>query len=221
MESLSKKSATKWLLSSAIASTLIFTLAGCSNTEEENPKLEKTSDASVTEPTDYVPASADGPAQNVPEPRLPAVATENTEEGAQAALEYFWEAAQYVRLTGETKPLAQISSKDCDFCNAFIKDWETTYKEGYWAVPEGEVALSVADSWIGEDEKTGAHSADVLFSVSEPLVVVYDADGQQLESANIDPKEDTEWFALLIFDATSQRWNVDWIGLEELVSWED
>src|SRR5699024_12344017 len=65
-------------------------LAGCTN--DDDVQLDDTTDASEVDPTEYIPASAEGPAQNVPEPNLPAVATENTEEGAKATLEYFWEA---------------------------------------------------------------------------------------------------------------------------------
>lgn len=221
MKSLSKKSATKWLLSSAIASTLIFTLAGCSNTEEENPKLEKTSDASVTEPTDYVPASADGPAQNVPEPRLPAVATENTEEGAQAALEYFWEAEAFASLTGQTTALISVSDDDCAFCDESIAGWSENYEDGYWSVLHGDIEVDIDRVDISPDT-TGEKSsiAHIFFRLTEPATDFYDRDGNHLD-ASFDVVEAQEWFAVLVFDATAQLWKIEWLGLEDDVIWED
>lgn len=222
MKSSSKKSAIKWLLGGFTAFTLTISLAGCSQTAEESPELEKTTDASLTETAEYVPASADGPAQNVPEPRLPISATERSEEGALETLNYFWEAAQYLRLTGEAKPLSLISSETCDFCTTFMDDWQNNYDSGYWAAPDGEVEVSVTASWAGEEEEVNLNSVDVLFSISEPEITVYDADGQEQESASDEGSENvTEWLAILSFDATVQQWNVEWIGLEELVTWEE
>lgn len=214
MKSLSKKSATKWLLSSAIASTLIFTLAGCSNTEEENPKLEKTSDASVTEPTDYVPASADGPAQNVPEPRLPAVATENTEEGAQAALEYFWEAIDYGRLTGNTSNAELVSSPDCELCSDLISGWRDVYADDAWAALHGTMDLEIqsVDLEFGNDSDQSV--AEISFTMTEPAVDFYQS-GEYLEAESFDTKSTAHWWTQLVYDSTAQRWKIDWIGVEE------
>ena len=221
MKSSLKKSAAQWLLSGFTAFTLTFSLAGCSQTAEENPELEKTTDASLVEPAEYVPASAEGPAQNVPEPRLPFNATERSEEGAVATLNYFWEAAQYLRLTGDAGPLSFVSSDTCDFCTTFIGDWQDAYNSRYWAAPVGDVELSVTDSWAG-DEEENLNSVDVLFSISEPEVTVYDKDGQEQDTAPGDTSQDKrEWFAVLSFDATAQQWVVEWIGLEELVTWEE
>src|SRR5699024_7528270 len=97
--SLSKQPAHARIFASFAALSVTVCLAGCTN---DDVQLDETIDASDVDPTDYIPASADGPAQNVPEPNLPAVATENTEEGAKATLEYFWEAEAYASLTGET-----------------------------------------------------------------------------------------------------------------------
>src|SRR5690625_7537990 len=74
---------------SLTAFVLVTVLAGCSSEADEGPELEETTDASSPESTEHIPASADGPAQNVPEPRLPAVDTENKEEGDRATIELF------------------------------------------------------------------------------------------------------------------------------------
>lgn len=220
MKSLSKKSATKWLLSSAIASTLIFTLAGCSNTEEENPKLEKTSDASVTEPTDYVPASADGPAQNVPEPRLPTAAAENSETGAESALSFFWEAEEYARLTGDTELIALVSSEECEFCIESIQGWEQSYQEGFWNVPNGSLNIEITATDFVEGDAGRRSVAHLFFELDEPATEFYDKGGQ-ITAESFDAPEVNDWFALMYYNATAQKWEIEWIGLEENISWED
>jgi len=222
MYSPTKKPVTPRIFAALIGLTVTVSLAACSNNDEDdnNPELGKTTDASVSESTEFVPASEDGPAQNVPEPRLPAVATENTEEGAEATLEYFWEAAQYSRLTGETSHIEKISADDCEFCNSFVEDWRSAYEAGKWAVPQGEVELDIAESWSTENAPDRAHEVDFLFTILEPSVDLYTSDGQ-LEQPSEGSGEESDWYAFMLYDATAQLWEIEWIGLEELVTWED
>lgn len=215
--SLSKQPALARIFASLAALSVTVCMAGCTN---DDVQLDETIDASDVDPTEYIPASAEGPAQNVPEPNLPAVATENTEEGAKATLEYFWEAVDFARLTGETQNLELVSSDNCDFCHDFIEDWEATYKNGQWAVSSGEVRNEIKDVWTDFDGGYDAPSADVLFYVTDPAIDIYGSDGQLAqESSGSD--DATEWYALMIFDGTAQHWRAEWIGVEELVDWED
>src|SRR5699024_7295396 len=151
---------------------------------------------------------------------LPAVATENTEEGAKATLEYFWEAVDFARLTGETQNLELVSSDNCDFCHDFIEDWEATYKNGQWAVSSGEVRNEIRDVWTDFGGGSVARSAAVLCSVSHPAIDLYGSDGQLAQESR-GSYDATEWYALMIFDGTAQHWRAGWNGVEELVDWED
>ena len=204
---------------SLTALVLMAVLAGCSSEADGNPELEETTDASSPEPTEYVPASAEGPAQNVPEPRLRASATEASEEGALETLEYFWEAAQYTRLTGDSTHIGLVSSDNCEFCNTFMTDWRDAYDSGNWAVPDGEVNYEISEAWSANEED-GTLSVDVLFSLTEPDIKLYASSGRiEQDGENVD--EESSWFALMLYDSTSQRWEVEWIGLEELVTWDE
>lgn len=216
MKTSPKKSvSTLWLFSLALAVALV----GCSNNADDGPDLEETTDASSVQKTEYIPASEEGPAQNVPEPRLPAVATENSEEGALKALDYFWESAQYARLTGDSTFIELVSSDTCEFCKSFVRDWSGAYETGKWAAPNGEVLYEISEVWMGNEED-GTPSVDVFFSLTEPDTKLYDANGQVEHESEI-PVEAANWFALMFYDSTAQRWEVDWIGLEELVAWEE
>lgn len=92
-----------------------------------------------------VPASSDGPAQNWPEPEAPGEISEKSEEGAEAALEYWWELYAYARNTGDTSPLANMSMSTCDYCKDRVEHTLGIYDQGdWWRQDEygiGEVAL--------------------------------------------------------------------------------
>lgn len=216
MSFLKKQSVRTRILASLTALVLTTGLAGCS--DDDDADLEDTANASDVE-AEYVPASADGPAQNVPEPSLPAVATENSEEGAEATLQYFWEAVDYARLTGDSSHLDMVSSSSCDFCAGFMEDWQDVYKEGHWAVTYGEAEHQVSETWVGTGQDEDVPSADVLFALSDPAVDLYNESGDVTESSD-GSETATDWFAILLYDATAERWQIDWIGVEELVEWE-
>lgn len=206
------------IFASLAALTLCVVLAGCSN--DDDAELDETMDASEVDSAEYIPASADGPAQNVPEPKLPAVATENTEEGAEASFQYFWEAEEFARLTGDTSPIALASSEDCDFCAESIEGWENSYEDGYWTDIQGDLVAETTDVEIAKDDESGELVAHVYFQLHEPATDFYDDEGNRTESS-FDAPEVRDWFALMQYDATAQRWQIDWLGLEDSVNWND
>src|SRR5690625_65963 len=218
MYSPTKKSVTLRIFAALIGLTVTASLAACSNNDEDdnNPELGKTTDASVSESTEFVPASEDGPAQNVPEPRLPAVTTEDTVEGAEAALRYFWEAETYASLTGDSDPMLVISSDECNFCEESIEGWPRNYEDGSWSAIHGDLEITVIESEKGFDDESGETVAHVYFELTEPPTDFYDSSGNRMDGS-FDSPDTTEWFALLIFDGTAQTWKVDWVGLEDTV----
>ncbi|WP_211364976.1 DUF6318 family protein [Nesterenkonia halophila] len=79
-----------------------------------------------------IPASSDGPAQNWPEPEAPEEITEKSNEGAEAALEYWWELYAYARNTGDTSSLVKMSMSTCDYCKARVEHTIGVYDQGGW-----------------------------------------------------------------------------------------
>src|SRR5699024_11926269 len=92
MSRLLKQPVPSRIFTSLAALTLCVVLAGCSN--DDDAELDETMDASEVDSAEYIPASADGPAQNVPEPKLPAVATENRSEERRVGKERIARGAQ-------------------------------------------------------------------------------------------------------------------------------
>lgn len=81
----------------------------------------------------YVPASAEGPARNVPKPEMPAVMKEETQEGAEAAVEYWWAAGNYLDTTGDSTLLDNVSSTNCMFCSSRSGSMNGLYESEGWS----------------------------------------------------------------------------------------
>ena len=220
MKSLRKKSVHSRKLTYLTAFTMVLALAGCSNTDDESPDLEETTDASVSDPVEYIPASEDGPAENVPEPRLPAETTEHSARGAEATLKYFWDAEAYASLTGDSAPLDAVSSDSCAFCAESIEGWPSNYDQGYWSVTHGDIEVEVTETKYGVMEAEHEDVAFVYFSLKEPPTDFYDESGALLEGS-FDSIERRNWIAELIYDDEEQSWIVKGLGLEEIPAEED
>lgn len=224
MKSFSKKPVHARTLTFLTASLLLVSLTGCSDTDDASPDLEETTDATASEApessntpetsntSEYVPASEEGPAQNVPEPRLPTVATEESADGAQAVLEYFWAAVDYARLTGNTEPLAFVSHDSCELCAEHIQGWTARYEDGDWAVLHGEIEVEVTNVETHFDEVNNDEWSEIAFELSEPAADLYVAGKRDKEESLIEENRAT-WLADLSFDGSAQRWHVEWLGL--------
>ncbi|MDN6173133.1 MAG: DUF6318 family protein, partial [Yaniella sp.] len=193
------------IFASLAALTLCVVLAGCSN--DDDAELDETMDASEVDSAEYIPASADGPAQNVPEPKLPAVATENTEEGAEATLKYFWEAIDYARLTGETDPIALVSHDSCEFCDLYMEGWQDRYENGDWAVVQGSVEIEIHETDTHLDDEQRLWTA-ISFSITQPAAALYVDDEKDVEESV--EANSAAWIADLSYNGTTQRWLVEW-----------
>ncbi|MCH8570276.1 DUF6318 family protein [Nesterenkonia sp. AY15] len=123
-----------------------------------------------------VPASSDGPAQNWPEPEVPDEIYEETEEGALAALKYWFEAITYLQLTGEFEPVSAVSAPDCETCNNKIDQFYDLYEaEGGWYVAEGATTSDEIVSSI-----TTGGNAGILFTLVEGGYAAHDTSGESL-----------------------------------------
>ncbi|WP_022870958.1 DUF6318 family protein [Yaniella halotolerans] len=207
MPRLLKQSVPSRLVAVLAALSLAAVLTGCSN--DEDAELEETVDASEAGTAEYIPASADGPAQNVPEPKLPAVATEKTEEGAEATLKYFWEAIDYARLTGETDPIALVSHDVCEFCDLYMEGWRERYENGDWAVVEDSVVIDVSDVSTHTDDE-GQEWTALTFEITQPAAELYSDSEKDVEESV--EENSAEWIADLSYNGTAQRWLVEWTG---------
>ncbi|MGQ1795629.1 DUF6318 family protein [Kocuria oceani] len=96
---------------------------------------------------EYVPASLDGPAQNVPKPVMPELAREESREGAQAFLDYWSDAMWYAYQTGDTSYARDIISPHCEACLTELSDVASVYKSGSWMIG-GRPEIAIQENLI-------------------------------------------------------------------------
>lgn len=121
-----------------------------------------------------VPASPDGPAENWPEPEVPDEIYEETEEGALAALKYWFEADLFMELTGDSAPFEGASDPGCEICAARIGQFQQLYEvdEG-WHVTDGVVVEDAVVSSVSAEREVS-----IIFTVREGALSEFGADGE-------------------------------------------
>ncbi|MFJ4169976.1 DUF6318 family protein [Paenarthrobacter sp. NPDC089714] len=168
----------------AVGALALVLLSGCQggSTPPETSTTTATPTSSASEagtrtppPTSsgpYKPADATGKAQNVPVPVMPALAKENTKEGLEAFIRYWYAVGNYANETGDILELRSLSTPECQPCAYFQRASSDGYTNGRWLVG-GRVHLpSVNVIWNVEDEE---HQATV--QVVQDAVSYYNADG--------------------------------------------
>ena len=92
-----------------------------------------------TDGAEPIPASSDGPAENWPKPDIPEEIYEPTEEGAEALIQYWFEARHHARITGDVEPWRFASHEECDVCQVMIKRVEEIYPSGWYVGDHDEL----------------------------------------------------------------------------------
>ena len=127
----------------------------------------------------YRPASAQGPAENVPLPKLPKLAKQKSKEGLIAFAEYWYALLNYGYETGDVEPVKAISGPDCVACNGFYKAMASAYSNNDWVTGGSvEIVSSTSEFVLTPD---GHYQALVEFT-QEPTVFYGPTDGIQGKS---------------------------------------
>lgn len=192
---------------------LALALSGCSSSEADEIRSEPSPSIESAETKEYVAASAEGPAQNVPKPVLPEAVNDNSANGARATVEYFWQAVDYGRLTGDTAPIEQVTHYVCEACNQLIYKWEQIYADDAWAVLDGETSIQIGEVQQNFDDANDEEWTAVLFKMQEPASQFYE-DGVLNEDASIEGGESAGWWVEMIYDEDDGQWVIDWLDLD-------
>lgn len=174
-----------------------------SESGEADPTEADGSDDDGSDDGEYVPASEDGPAQNVPKPEMPEEMKEETEDGAKAAVQYWWDTMTYLQRTGHSEPMEAISADTCTFCNSFAGAMSTIYSEGGWH--EGSTATVTSSMvWSSEGNET-----TVTTTVNHEEAKQYNKDGTEDPEGADEAHEDLPWRTILHFDSDQETWIID------------
>ncbi|MBO1268302.1 DUF6318 family protein [Arthrobacter cavernae] len=164
----------------ALAAAAALVLSGCqggstpatTDSTTASPTTSATPTPSATPTAAYKPADAKGKAQNVPVPVMPELAKENTKEGLEAFVGYYFQSLSYAYETGDTQLVSAATSGTCTFCSTLTDSVTSNTKDGRWMVG-GKLTTPVVESlWTGEP---GSQQAKV--QVLQTAIEYFDADG--------------------------------------------
>ena len=182
--------------SSGVSATQTAEAQSVGGGSEDGSSTPSSSETSSDDGGDYQPATKDGPAKNVPKPTMPDEMKKNTPEGAEAAVQYWWDTVYYLEQTGDSDPMMKASSKSCKYCREYadiIEDWYTIDKgwmEGSNTQVRNEIAIPVegetqvmhlldnesSTAWSGEGAEDSTRSQKSHRGETWRMDLVYDED---------------------------------------------
>ncbi|MGJ7439976.1 DUF6318 family protein [Aquipuribacter sp. MA13-6] len=173
--------------------------AGEADDDPTGPSFVPVPSTAEPEPSD--PPSADpspdatATAEALVAPELPAVATEETPEGAAAFAEWWFETLNYATATGDTAELRNTFVETCGTCESFATQIESAYGAG-GAIDGGRIDVEV-DRPPALEEDGVALAMQVDASAGEVLDqnggVITVLEGEQLASVMAVLFIDSEW----------------------------
>ncbi|WP_416417842.1 DUF6318 family protein [Paenarthrobacter aromaticivorans] len=105
----------------------------------------------------YKPADPKGKAQNVPVPVMPELAKENTKEGLEAFIRYWYAEQNYAIETGDSSGWKRFTAPDCRACNRIQEGIDDSNVHGRW-LAGGKITVPVVeplwtDNAVGQQAK--------------------------------------------------------------------
>lgn len=167
-------------------------LTGCGPDDDDGAAASSSSTASSAAasssepgpdatPADYVPASLDGPAQNVPKPVMSDLAKEESRDGAQAFLDYWSDAKWYAYQTGDISYVREVTSPSCAVCSEELKTVEEAYELGAWLIG-GREKLEIQEDSV-------YRTSDGIY---KPVVKGWSEGGRLVEGGEVTYEEPSE-----------------------------
>ncbi|MFJ2620189.1 DUF6318 family protein [Glutamicibacter sp. NPDC087344] len=174
-------------------------------TSSGSPTPTATQSPTPSETEKYEPATADGPAKNVPVPEMPALAKENSESGSIAFLKHYLNIMNFSFESYNADPLKNLTSNNCQLCfENIIQGIEFNGAQGGWQVG-GQYEYRVYSSKV--DGKT----ALLGFSMRRQPIELYTESGVLADES---PSDEIETHAVALLKFTDS-WVVDSISINE------
>ena len=126
-------------------------LAGCNGDTTDPTTTTSTSSTSISTTSNSSTSTTSSPTACVPvKPKFPAAAKKQTEQGAVAFVEYYWESVVYALTAPDPEILVPLTSKSCDKCNFYIDlAEEMQVKKDAFESPMLEVRQVTMIVWAG------------------------------------------------------------------------
>jgi hypothetical protein len=120
------------------------------------------------------PASAAGPAVNIPVPEKPALADENSVEGLEAFTKWWVGLVNYGIATNDFAPMWQVTDQGCVTCGNIEASIREVYSEGGWQVG-GEVSV---EGFGSQFEVNTSGSISSYLTNKQTAITVYNQSGE-------------------------------------------
>ena len=121
----------------------------------------------------YKPATAEGPAENVPTPVLPEKAKEFSKAGLLASAEHWYMVLGFAYETGDVDPLTSVTDPSCKTCAAAKESIVSWYGTGGWLVG-GQITVHDKTSKFVESPD-GTYQA--ILMIQQNKITSYTEDG--------------------------------------------
>ena len=194
---------------------LAAALAGCSQASGDPgtaspsaaPAASSTASAAATpSPTPsaaYKPASAQGPAENVPLPVMPEEAKVQSKEGLEAFARYWYELVNYGYESGDVSPVQSLSDPTCLACQNYYEVVTGSYADSGW-ITAGEIQVKEAAT---EYVLTSEGRFQVLVVIQQDDMEFHSPQGY----VGVDDGDESP--VVQLFEATyaDQRWRLEFI----------
>ncbi|GAA1918327.1 hypothetical protein GCM10009688_24260 [Arthrobacter gandavensis] len=177
-------------VSLALAGSLVA-LSACSGADDPDADAAQSPSSSVspsasptptpTPSATYKPASAEGPAENVPLPVMPEEAKVESKEGLIAFARYWYELINYGYETGDVEPVKAVSGPDCFACQSFYEVVQSGFQDSDWMAGAGIEVQGADSSFARTDE---GYVQVLVQLVQEPLEYYGPAGVQAIEPGN-------------------------------------
>ena len=197
-------------VSLAAAGSLVV-LSGCSGSDDPGADAAQSPSPSVSESVSpspspspsatYKPASAEGPAENVPLPVMPEEAKVESKEGLIAFARYWYELVNYGYETGDVGPVKAVSGPDCTDCIRYLDVVDRGYRDDDWMAGSMIDFRSVHSDYV----LTPDGLYQVLIQFTQEPVEFYGPNGAEY---GIDPGSDTPVVQILEARFEDNHWVV-------------
>ncbi|WP_262103720.1 DUF6318 family protein [Arthrobacter sp. Marseille-P9274] len=150
------------LAASALLAAAALALTACGGDAEGQPDptaspapsaAAETPAPTPTATPSYKPASADGPAENVPLPKMPKDAKEKTHAGLESFARHWYALLNYAYESGDVEPIRAITSAKCARCEEVFKGIEDWNMAKSWTVGGRVEVLEVSTNFTANSSE--------------------------------------------------------------------
>ena len=149
----------------------------------------------------YKPASAEGPAENVPLPVMPELAKQESADGLREFAKYWYALMNYAFETGDLTPLEQVSGPECALLARANEMLSIGYENDDWVMGGAFEVFGTQSNYVMTDKKyyqVLVHVQQHAFEYRGSNGVVYESN-EGLDSDSVHMLEatftDGHWFA--------------------------